>query len=105
MFSCMKIDDILKYDKHRYGATQMPLYQKYYRRSQHSSVIISNLYKLLMKISRCLNHIEISSQVSIGPGLYMGHAYCITINPDAVIGRNCNIHRGVVIGQTNRGGA
>ena len=33
----------------------------------------------------------------------MGHAYNITINPDAQIGNNCNIHKGVVIGQTNRG--
>lgn len=29
--------------------------------------------------------------------------YCITINPQAIIGRNVNIHRGVVIGQENRG--
>lgn len=29
--------------------------------------------------------------------------YNITINPNAKIGRNCNIHKGVVIGQTNRG--
>lgn len=36
-------------------------------------------------------------------GLYIGHPYCITINPQAIIGRNVNIHRGVVIGQENRG--
>ena len=29
--------------------------------------------------------------------------YNITIKPKALIGRNCNIHKGVVIGQTNRG--
>ena len=39
----------------------------------------------------------------IGRGFYMGHAYNITINPAAVIGDNCNIHKGVLIGQTNRG--
>ena len=33
----------------------------------------------------------------------MGHAYNITINSKAKIGRNCNIHNGVVIGQANRG--
>ena len=33
----------------------------------------------------------------------MGHAYKITINPVVVLGDNCNIHKGVVIGQTNRG--
>lgn len=36
-------------------------------------------------------------------GIYLGHAYNITINGRATIGRNCNIHKGVVIGQTNRG--
>lgn len=34
---------------------------------------------------------------------YLGHAYNITINAAAKIGKNCNIHKGVVIGQTNRG--
>ena len=33
----------------------------------------------------------------------MGHAYCININPNSVIGKNCNIHKGVTIGQENRG--
>lgn len=36
-------------------------------------------------------------------GIYIGHAYNITINQNAIIGRNCNIHKGVVIGQANRG--
>lgn len=36
-------------------------------------------------------------------GIYLGHAYNITINPNTRIGRNCNIHKGVVIGQENRG--
>ena len=47
--------------------------------------------------------IEIHGKCKIGPGLYLGHAYCITINPKAVIGANCNIHKGVTIGQENRG--
>ena len=39
----------------------------------------------------------------LGGGIYIGHAYNITINCRAIIGRNCNIHKGVVIGQVNRG--
>ena len=31
------------------------------------------------------------------------YTYNITINPNAVIGKNCNIHKGVTIGQENRG--
>ena len=46
---------------------------------------------------------EISIKCKIGGGLYIGHPYCITINPNAQIGRNCNIHKGVTIGQENRG--
>lgn len=45
---------------------------------------------------------EIPGQATIGEGFYIGHAYGITVNPDAVIGRNCNIHKGVTIGQENR---
>lgn len=39
----------------------------------------------------------------MGGGIYIGHAYNITINARAKIGRNCNIHKGIVIGQANRG--
>ena len=47
--------------------------------------------------------VEIPSRTKIGKGLYLGHVYNITISPDAVIGENCNIHKGVTIGRTNRG--
>ena len=39
----------------------------------------------------------------IGKGLYIGHPFCITINDDAIIGKCCNIHKGVTIGEENRG--
>ena len=44
-----------------------------------------------------------SKNQKIGEGLYFGHPYCITINPSVIIGKNCNIHKGVTIGQENRG--
>lgn len=47
--------------------------------------------------------LEIPATINLGPGLYLGHPYNITINPEAKIGANCNIHKGVVIGQVNRG--
>ena len=34
----------------------------------------------------------------------MGHPFNITINPNAILGENINIHKGVTIGQENRGG-
>ena len=39
----------------------------------------------------------------IGPGLYLGHAHNINVNPNAVIGKNCNLNKGCTIGQENRG--
>ena len=52
----------------------------------------------------CKSHgIEISSKTKIGKGLYIGHPYNITINSSAVLGDNINIHKGVTIGQENRG--
>jgi serine O-acetyltransferase len=47
--------------------------------------------------------LEISWRTKIGKGFYIGHAFNITINPDAEIGEWCNIHKGVTIGQQNRG--
>lgn len=41
--------------------------------------------------------------LNIGEGLFLGHSFNITINPNATIGKNCNIHKGVTIGQENRG--
>ncbi len=46
---------------------------------------------------------EIPFAVDIGPGLYIGHFNGITISPDAKLGKNVNIHKGVTIGQENRG--
>lgn len=47
--------------------------------------------------------LEIRSNTQIGPGLYLGHAFNITVNEAVVIGANCNLHKGVTIGQENRG--
>ena len=60
-------------------------------------------YKKLFEISAKKNGIEFSVDNEIGYGLYIGHPYGITINPNVVIGNNVNIHKGVTIGQENRG--
>ena len=41
--------------------------------------------------------------MKVGGGLYICHPYGITVNPGAVLGENINIHKGVTIGQENRG--
>lgn len=58
------------------------------------------IFRILKEI-RC---VELPKTTKIGPGLYLGHAYNITIKHRAIIGKNVNIHKGVTIGQTNRGG-
>jgi len=61
------------------------------------------LYKALFRFWANRRGLELSTNQQIGGGLYLGHAYNITINCKSKIGRNCNIHKGVVIGQVNRG--
>lgn len=85
-------------DKQRKG--HLPLYQYWYRKA-HKTPNLFN--KAVYRITEFLYHVEIPYKVIIGKGLYIGHPYGITINPRAVIGDNCNIHKGVTIGQENRG--
>lgn len=76
----------------------------YFRKAQTSkSKALSGYYRFRFALIKRKNLIEISEKTSIGGGLYIGHPYCITINPKAVLGKNINIHRGVLIGQENRG--
>ena len=46
---------------------------------------------------------QIYPETKIGEGLYLGHWGMLVINPNAVIGKNCNIAQGVSIAQSNRG--
>ena len=85
-------------DKKRKGS--LPLYQYFFRKSSSSRKFI---YLPLLKLTSFLYNVEISPTVKIGEGLYIGHPYGITINPKAVLGKNINIHKGVTIGQENRG--
>lgn len=45
-----------------------------------------------------VDHVDISDQAEIGPGLFLMHRHGIIIGP-CVIGRNCLIHQNVTIGQ------
>jgi len=47
--------------------------------------------------------LEISCDAQIGPGLYLGHPYNITVSSQTVMGRNVNLHKGATIGTENRG--
>ncbi len=95
----------LQLDYIRYGndKKKMPKFQYYLRKVQSSKGIMRKYYHAMLKRSRIKVCVDIAPSVKIGGGLYFGHAYCITINPHAVIGQNCNIHKCVTIGRENRG--
>lgn len=94
--------DLLKEDKHRYPDSKMPLIQKLFRKAQRGG-LYRIIYKPLFVVVRFFQCIDMSADTAIGGGLYMGHASCFTINSHAVLGRNCSIHKGALIGRENRG--
>lgn len=97
------MNNLLREDIFRYSSKKaMPLFQYYFRLSNNNS-ILRYIYRFLYRCFMKFNMIEISYTTKIDGGLYIGHPYCITINPKAIIGKNCNIHKGVTIGQENRG--
>jgi len=100
----MKEETLLSLDRKRYGNGRMPLWQFCWRKSQIESCgFIRKIYQILAKVLKRIDGIEISDQAEIGPGVYFGHPFAISINPRVKLGRNINIHKGVTIGQENRG--
>lgn len=98
-FSQLHKADLQRSSEDRYTCKLL----KIFRRCQTSSGLLLLYYRWRFKLLKDKRHIEIYGKCNIGPGLYLGHVYCITINADTVIGKNCNIHKGVTIGQENRG--
>ena len=77
---------------------------RHLRHAQKDRNKLSRLFhKVVFRVLSKTHNLEIPSACKIGKGLYLGHIYNITFNPKVVIGDNCNIHKGVTIGQENRG--
>lgn len=91
----------LKMDKLRGVITPYQYFMRKYQGSENRP--LKFLYKILCRVFGKLYHCDIHEYTKIGYGLYLGHPYCITINGAAQIGCNCNLHKGVTIGQENRG--
>lgn len=85
----------------RSHATRFIFWFRLYQRA--NSAVLRCIAKLFLYYYRDYYGLDIGINTIIGAGLYLGHAWNITINPLSRIGCNCNIHKGVVIGQTNRG--
>ena len=85
------------------GFRYMYLFRKCVYYQQNKSYIPHFFYKMLLSLQAHGYGCEIPETVVIGKGFYIGHMWGITINPQACIGNNVNIAKGVTIGQTNRG--
>lgn len=102
----MSFIELYSGDMVRYGKSNRDTktFHKYFRKCQTTkNKLLSLYYRYRLKKIKEKYGLEISYTTKIGKGLYLGHPYNITINPNAIIGDNCNIHKGVVIGQENRG--
>lgn len=60
-------------------------------------------YRYLLRKYKYKFGYEIPDGVKVGKGFFINHLGGILINPEAVIGDNVNITKGLTIGQTNRG--
>lgn len=78
------------------------IYLKYFRLCKQSG-ILSLIGKIKLLYYSRKYQIQIPYKTKIGLGFYIGHLGRIIINPNVIIGKNCNISTGVVIGQENRG--
>lgn len=55
--------------------------------------------RLILRHYQLLYGIVIDPSTQIGRGLYIGHWGGIVVNPNSVIGENCNLSPGVLLGQ------
>ena len=98
-----KFQEYWKADKKRNPSGYSRTFLFWFRKCQFGLKPFIPIYKVIFHFVKKSHGIEIASTLKIGKGLYIGHPYNITINQKAVIGENCNIHKGVTIGIENRG--
>ena len=100
----MNIKDIIKADRLRNSGGVISRFLYILRTAHYSNnKLVKLLCKVLLRRYRLKYGLEIPAEAKIGKGLYLGHAFNITVNNNAVIGDWCNLHKGVVIGRENRG--
>lgn len=73
-------------------------YTSFYRGKRGANKIISKLLNLYLSRLALKLGFYIPEDI-FGPGLYIPHFGSIVINPNATIGKNCQINNNVVIGQ------
>ena len=101
-FSELYLADIKRYGDYPIKWEKKFFY--YFRKLQTSNnKLLLPFYRYMFFKIKEKHGVEISYKTQIGKGFYLGHPYNITINPKTTIGEYCSVHRGVLIGQENRG--
>ncbi len=75
----------------------------YLKTKKATKLTVYPIFKLLLLRCRYKYGIAIPENTVIGGGLFINRFGGIYVHNDAVIGRNCNITPGVLLGQINRG--
>lgn len=83
------------------GLRYMRIFRKCSKNSNEG--VMGIVYRFRLKRLQKKTFIQIPRNTKIGKGFYIGHNGRIIVNEKTVIGDNCNIATGVVIGQENRG--
>lgn len=65
--------------------------------------LLGKSWRLILRHYQIKYGFQIYPETQIGAGLYLGHWGSLVINPNTIIGKNCNIAQGVTIAQSNRG--
>lgn len=65
--------------------------------------LLGMFWRLVLRHHQIKYGFQIYPETEIGEGFYLGHWGSLVINPNAKIGKNCNIAQGVTIGRQNRG--
>lgn len=92
----MNVKDIILADRQRKSGGVISRFLYILRTAHYSNnKLVKLLCKVLLKRYRLKYGLEIPAEANIGKGLYLGHAFNITVNNHAVIGDWCNLHKGV----------
>lgn len=71
---------------------------------QHPKKSLKGMFwRMVLRHHQIKYGFQIYPETEIGEGFYLGHWGMVVINPNAKIGKNCNIAQGVSIAQSNRG--
>lgn len=65
------------------------------RKAQKNTGLLKYWYKIRLSFYSRKTQIDIPANTKIGEGLYLGHTGCRIINPNVIIGKNCNIATGL----------